>query len=342
MPKIWIYFSFIVIIPSVFKNTQFLQITAMRKTPLILVFTLLFYAAVQAQTSAGWTRLQSDDGEFSVELPNNYSYFYDADGFIISTFAEGDLQYAQMQMLCGAAENTVMSVEIYKVSPAKKFLNVLVEKHRTTARQRDESQSGFTIKTFEQQEMKSLSGGKAFQISHITKFIASKNYIYVLTASNHGTKTAAFEHFLNSVKLNAAPSNQLANSETVKISSLKPITIAQIAETAAAGSSKSPISAQSQQPVSVKDDSAPFMILVKPNPSYTGAARNSSVTGKIRVRVTFENDGRISKIAFLDSLPGGLDRSAFFSAMRIKFIPGEKDGKPQTVSKVLEYSFSIY
>ena len=98
--------------------------------------------------------------------------------------------------------------------------------------------------------------------------------------------------------------------------------------------------ADAQLPKSVNP--TPLIILTKPNPRYTLEARQYNITGDIRLRVTLDKDGRVSKIGIVSDLPGGLTRNAFFSALQMKFIPEEKDGEPTTVTKTIEYKFSIY
>lgn len=305
-----------------------------------LAVSLFTHSISKAQTN-NWMRIQSDNGEFSIEIPVDYTYFFDSDGFTYDDSGGKTYQFAQMQMLNSTAEKTVMSVEIYQVSSPKNYLSQLLDKQKMDADKKDESQPGFTIKKFEQRKIKDING-KEIEISHITKFIASKTHLYILTVANRGAKTSTFEHFLESVRLNASLSNPPDNAQTIKISSLKPITIAQIAESTV--NSQKPDNPPKTPDLSLAPviKPTPILILTKPRPGYTEAARTYMTTGKIRLRVTFEKDGRISKIGLLEVLDNGLNRSAFFAAMRIKFIPQEKDGVPETVIKQIEYSFSIY
>jgi hypothetical protein len=83
------------------------------------------------------------------------------------------------------------------------------------------------------------------------------------------------------------------------------------------------------------------LILSKPFAAYTDAARDALTSGTVRLRATFGKDGRISKIAVVSGLENGLTRSAFFAALRVKFIPQEMDNELVSVSKVVEYSFNV-
>lgn len=86
----------------------------------------------------------------------------------------------------------------------------------------------------------------------------------------------------------------------------------------------------------------PFKILSKPRANYTDTARQNQVTGVVRVRVTFLPSGSIGSVTPLNSLPYGLTDQAIAAAKQIRFEPQKSNGVPVPVTKVIEYSFSIY
>lgn len=83
-------------------------------------------------------------------------------------------------------------------------------------------------------------------------------------------------------------------------------------------------------------------ILAKPRAGYTDAARKNQVQGTIRLRVTFQANGQIGSITPVSNLPDGLTEQAIGAARQIKFEPAERAGIPITVTKVVEYTFTIY
>lgn len=89
-------------------------------------------------------------------------------------------------------------------------------------------------------------------------------------------------------------------------------------------------------------DVLPPKILSKPAVSYTGAARQAGVTGKIRLAVLFAASGEVTYTLVIKPLGYGLDEQAVRAARGIKFEPAEKNGKPISVVRIVEYSFSIY
>lgn len=87
---------------------------------------------------------------------------------------------------------------------------------------------------------------------------------------------------------------------------------------------------------------SPLKILTKPKPSYTNLARYYSTQGTVRVRVTFLADGQIGSVTAIKKLPFGLTNSAINAAKQMRFAPPLRDGTPYTVTKLVEYSFTIY
>lgn len=83
-------------------------------------------------------------------------------------------------------------------------------------------------------------------------------------------------------------------------------------------------------------------IISKPRPGYTDAARTNNIQGTVILRVTFLGSGQIGGISPVKGLPNGLTEQAIAAARRISFEPAKTNGQGQTVTKQIEYSFSIY
>jgi TonB family protein len=83
-------------------------------------------------------------------------------------------------------------------------------------------------------------------------------------------------------------------------------------------------------------------ILSKPKPQYTDEARNDNLEGTVLLRVTFLANGQIGSVLAVKGLPDGLTDCAITAARQLKFNPVKVNGTPQTVTKSLEYSFSLY
>ena len=85
-----------------------------------------------------------------------------------------------------------------------------------------------------------------------------------------------------------------------------------------------------------------MVILSKPRPGYTEAARKNSVTGTVRLRVTFNANGTIGSITPVTRLGFGLTENAIAAARSIRFKPEMRNGRAVGVKKTIAYNFSIY
>lgn len=85
-----------------------------------------------------------------------------------------------------------------------------------------------------------------------------------------------------------------------------------------------------------------FKILAKPRANYTDAARQNQVQGTVTLRVTFLASGQIGSISPVSGLPYGLTEQAIAAARSIKFEPQKVDGVGKSVTKQVQYSFTIY
>ena len=83
-------------------------------------------------------------------------------------------------------------------------------------------------------------------------------------------------------------------------------------------------------------------IISKPRADYTDAARQQNIQGTVTLRVTFLASGAIGSISPVNGLGYGLTEKAIAAARAIRFEPAKKDGVPQTVTKSVQYNFTIY
>lgn len=99
---------------------------------------------------------------------------------------------------------------------------------------------------------------------------------------------------------------------------------------------------ESGPPPRVVGVTSPIRILAKPKPSYTDSARQNQVQGTVILRVTFLASGQIGSISVVKGLPNNLTEQAIVAARSIRFEPAKNNGIAQTLTKQVEYSFSIY
>ncbi len=90
------------------------------------------------------------------------------------------------------------------------------------------------------------------------------------------------------------------------------------------------------------DNATGIKIISKPRANYTNEARANSVQGKVLLRVIFKADGTIGTIGVISGLSDGLTEQAINAAKGIKFKPATRGNVPYSVTKPVEYTFTIY
>ncbi len=83
-------------------------------------------------------------------------------------------------------------------------------------------------------------------------------------------------------------------------------------------------------------------ITAKPHAAYTDRARQAGISGTIRLAVLFSETGRVTHTLVLKGLDSSLNQQAIQAASGIKFEPAKENGKPISVVKIIEYTFTIY
>ncbi len=83
-------------------------------------------------------------------------------------------------------------------------------------------------------------------------------------------------------------------------------------------------------------------ILHKPKPAYTDEARANGTEGTVLLRVTFLPNGEIGSVVPVKSLRDGLTEQAITAARELEFIPAKRNGTPVSVTRQVEYTFSLY
>lgn len=103
--------------------------------------------------------------------------------------------------------------------------------------------------------------------------------------------------------------------------------------------------AYSQSETQKPQDDRPLQVKSVPQAAYTPEAKINGVYGWIKLRITFLDTGEIGDIFYVSESNGrrltehGLLKTSYEAAKKVKFLPAIKDGKPVTVTKVLQYNF---
>jgi TonB family protein len=108
------------------------------------------------------------------------------------------------------------------------------------------------------------------------------------------------------------------------------------------GSGHSKPHSEKESTAIARSDKNSLNIISKPGAFYTDAARQNDTQGIVVLRVAFLASGEIGNISTVSGLPDGLTEQAIAAAKQIKFQPAAVEGKAVSVTKQVQYSFSIY
>jgi TonB family protein len=84
------------------------------------------------------------------------------------------------------------------------------------------------------------------------------------------------------------------------------------------------------------------VVLSKPEPQYTEAARRNGTTGMVVLRAVFSSSGEVTNIQVVQKLGDGLTEKAIAAAKQIRFVPAKRDGRPVSMYMQLQYNFNLY
>jgi TonB family protein len=104
---------------------------------------------------------------------------------------------------------------------------------------------------------------------------------------------------------------------------------------------------RSRPPISIPPNKVairtePIKIFSKPRPDYTEEVRENNTQGVVRLRITFLAHGEVGSISPVLELPDNLTEQAVLAARKIKFWPQKVNSVPVSVTRLIEYTFTIY
>lgn len=77
-----------------------------------------------------------------------------------------------------------------------------------------------------------------------------------------------------------------------------------------------------------------------PQPSYTAAALQAGIEGKVRIQITVDETGRVTDVRVLAGLGHGLDEAALAAARQAVFEPAVRCGKPVSATFTVSMRFT--
>lgn len=294
-----------------------------------------------------WTRVESDNKEFSCLLPSGFSVAFDKDGFSRSNPRnwQDNINFKNVRSLGGFSDGVSAFLEVYDVKDTKKGIAFITESIG------DVSISQMQFENFTIRQVKHKGNDSSASL-----YIASKSQIYLIGYGSRDANDPSVARFLAAIRLNGKPifnTTLVPFSESGSVALISALieTPTEIVENLISKKDEKELKQKSAQPASMpqsngstppRDDPDKLTILMKPYAFYTDSARQANEQGTIRLRIMFLANGHIGKITVLKKLRFGLLENVIRSAKRIKFVPEAKDGVAVDKEKVVEYSFSIY
>ncbi|HMS41523.1 MAG TPA: energy transducer TonB [Pyrinomonadaceae bacterium] len=182
---------------------------------------------------------------------------------------------------------------------------------------------------------------------HNVLILRNNTRIYIFQTVSQTPTNPAVERFFCSIKMNDTELNETA-SLTLE-DQIAPTQNQQIKQnnstvtdnpSSGIGSGNKPTTTPT--PTQNNGITQPLKLTMIPKPSYTDLARFYNLQGTVLLRVTFLSNGIIGSITPVNKLPFGLTTQAIKAAKQVRFEPAMRNGVAYSVTKPVQYAFSIY
>ncbi len=266
-----------------------------------------------------WQGFSGKNDEFYFQMLEGFQVITDGNYFTKTK----DGNQAQVDSRCTLARyinGVVLMLEFYE-GDAKDIETALTERQKGKLI-KNELVNGFQFKSYVE---------KTPEFVWETQYFSLKKRLYVLQVVSRADNNQIVRNFLESVRL--VNQKQFAAPNSTK--NVKPDSLTVLPEIV----ENLPERVDDSQPLQDKSDRG-VIILYRPRPRFSAAARQARLSGKVKMKVLFSSSGKITKVEVVSSSGRELDEAAIKAAEQIQFLPAEKDGKLVSTFKTIEYSFS--
>jgi TonB family protein len=268
-----------------------------------------------------WQGLSGKDDEFYFLIPEGFQTAADG-SYYTMTKSGKKAQIDSRRTLARYINGVVLMVEFYE-GDAQDIQTALLERQKGQLI-KDESVNGFQFRSYID---------KTPEFVWETQYFSFKNRLYVLQAVARAENNKIVRDFLESVRLVNQKQAFAPNSSN----NVKPDSIAVLPELV----ENIPERLDDSQPLQDKPDRN-VIILYRPRPKYSSAARRMRLSGAVKLRALFSSSGKITKVEIVSSPGRELNEAAIKAAEQIQFLPAEKNGKLVSMYKTVDYTFSTY
>jgi TonB family protein len=295
----------------------------MKQRLLLIICVLLFVVAANAQTpntakAVSWQNYTVDGEKFSVALPLLPAMHLNS---LYRDRWDKERRIVQLGSYADGVVYTVFALE--NPSPTLSLEEFIAQQNAGSAWHPD-SQHTVTRQGF---------AGKVFTSTDpndgMAQFFATEDHLYAFRAFGAPAEDARLTRFFSSASFSKT-------KDAVEVKEGPGLPFEQ------ASQEERPETQLPYKAFLGKDVTRKARLAMKPEPSYTEAARQNAVSGTVVLKCIFRYDGSVTDIRTVSGLPYGLTERAIRAARSIKFIPAVKDGKYVSMWMQLEYNFNLY
>lgn len=305
--------------------------------------------------STNWQTYTSPKGEFSVEMPNKVDETLD----ISKDFKNENnevYKYGNFKTKSQEISYFVFTEAIQERNP-NNFSRFPGENLKLFFDENQHEKKSIKLGDFDGEYYTLVDSGNFFHTIILVK-TQSRSYIFHTISQNNNIEES--DRFFNSIKLNkinnispkiivvkkpdlpAFPDDSTKPYGVRSPSSAINIEGFNIGSQAPGGISSVPIPMPRQAIEQDLSRKSPLKIHSIIKPPYTNLARIYGIIGVVRLRVVFKSDGTIGDVSIISGLPLGLTTNALIAAKQLHFAPAKTNDIPQTITKVIEYHFSLF
>jgi hypothetical protein len=302
-----------------------------------LIGSIFAFSQTETKPTAGWKTFAPEKEEFSVEIP----IALDA-----SVFKNDELNSRYLNKFGGTY------YFIFSDDKKKSWQLAQVEDFLTAQGQtaKPEKIGDFEIGRF--------AFSDRLNFYHTVVVAESKNRYYAFQTVSPTKENAAVERFFKSLKLKTTDGktielreekaiNITIQTEEPEIKKAAPVSGIGLGNGSGSGYGIGTGRGNQTTPgttptLSPTKTTTGVKILTKPRANFTDLARFYEITGKVVLRVTFSTNGTVGAVTPLAKLPFGLTERAIAAARGITFEPAMREGTPYSVTKPVEYTFTLF
>lgn len=274
-----------------------------------------------------WTMLAGSDSEIFFAIPQDSVVYANQDFYMGSNRVRVDSQ----KTIVSRVGDAVVQIDLFK-GAAKEIQQQLIGTFRTEenrpAKAVEEEKNGFRAATIE-----TRSDGLYFR----RDFFRRLDRLYVMTGASRNPNSIIVKQFFESVMLvkdGLVMSPNLSNKleEASKVRMLLPQAFVDTGSRAA-------------DPLEIFDESSlerRAVIVFQPPIQFPPMdSRFDRTFNQLKVKVLLLANGTVGEVETITKTTRSIEQQAIEAAKGIKFLPAEKDGKPVSVYRTIQFSLNI-